>query len=184
MVVGELISPNIGALPGSRRRSALRSASGTTWSVFGSRSDRVARLWRFVVERDAPNEWTRHARPRPPLPPPRDRLRFLRPEGPSTGKRALTNSRPTHGVAVEGRSWRSVTRAPMRARARPGAHVQPQPNASTSIRTPPVGICKQTEARARPANVRTSHTAAPFQRRSAARRLRAVKHLEILENPG
>lgn len=108
----------------------------------------------------------------------------MRPEGPSTGKRALTNSRPFTGVAAEERSWCSVARAPMRARARSGDRVQPQPNAPTSIRAPPVGICKQTEARARPTNVRTSRAAAPFQRRSVARRLRAAKHLEIRGNPG
>jgi hypothetical protein len=101
-------------------------------------------------------------------PSPRERRRLPRPETPSTDKRALTSPRATPRPLGRGIVPGALSPDPRRTRALPWSRAQPQPSTFASIRTPPAGICKQPEARARPGNVRTSRMPTPFPRGRAA----------------
>jgi hypothetical protein len=139
------------ALRGSRRRNELWSAARNDLWLCRPSVAVAARLWRPVVPRLRPNRTESQDQGRFPRRLVK-RRRTGRPEAPSTDKRALASSRPPRRCCHrhDGPGGPS-TESHEGIRARSRTHAQPQPCVCTSIGRPSAGICKQPEARARPA---------------------------------
>jgi hypothetical protein len=135
----------------SRRRNELRSAARDDLWLCRPLVAVAARLWRSVVARLRPNP-DGVAGPRSLPSSPRERRRTPRSEAPSTDKRALASSRPPRRCCHRHDDpGGPSTESHEGIRARSRTHAQPQPCVCTSIGRPSAGICKQPEARARPA---------------------------------
>lgn len=139
------------ALRGSRRRNELWSAARNDLWLCRPSVAVAARLWRSVVARLRPNRTESQDQGRFPRRLVK-RRRTPRPEAPSTDKRALASSRPPRRCCHrhDGPGGPS-TESHEGIRTRSSTHAQPQPRVCTSIGRPSAGICKQPEARARPA---------------------------------
>lgn len=150
---------------------------GTTSSFVGHRS--LLRLASGAPSPYASAPRDRAVRPRSLPSPPRERRRTPRPEAPSTDKRALASSRsPRRRCRRRDVPGNPSTESHEGSRARSSTRAQPQPRAPTSIGRPSAGICKQPEARARPAKrpnlARAEAFSAPT--RCPTEGLRAAKH--------
>lgn len=139
------------ALRGSRRRNELWSAARNDVWLCRPSVAVATRLWRPVVARLRPNRTESRDQGRFPRRLVK-RRRTPRPEAPSTDKRALASSRPPRRCCHRHDDpGGPSTESHEGIRARSSTHAQPQPRVCTSIGRPSAGICKQPEARARPA---------------------------------